>query len=50
LSRKAVLEDNKNGGPKKRPEKRAAAAEAPPTVMSTDEIDVIAQAIEGLSD
>jgi len=39
LSRKSVLEDRKNGGPKK---------SEPKPEMSAEEVDVIAQAIEGI--
>ena len=44
LSRKAVLEDKHGGGRKKK------EAKEPVPSMSDDEIDIIAQAIEGVSD
>lgn len=48
LSRKAVLEDKFGGGKKSQPKKDPPSA--PVQKMSADEIDVIAAAIEGVSD
>lgn len=48
LSRKAVLEDKFGGGNKSQPKKDPPSA--PVQKMSADEIDVIAAAIEGVSD
>lgn len=50
LSRKAVMEDKKNGVKPKKPDLDAKPAAPPADEMSKEEIDVIAKAIEGIQD
>merc|ERR1712127_543359 len=51
LSRKAVMEDKKNGVKPKKPDLSAKpAAPSADEMMSKEEIDVIAKAIEGIKD